>query len=193
MDVSGFRNVCFHSPYDLFTACLAGRGAGRSTSCHRMRQQAKRELAGWIAWWNGENGDAEICKFIGDKGPTDRLLYFQKYLGESMLFQSYIPFPKSKGFWGGAKKPEARRDFHGKTVQYTTVSSKKIDSQVSLPFEALSNKSMDGNFPTSWRDLQIPQQLWNRFFLAGGHQWSCLTICLVLGVEFRFISVSVVV
>lgn len=54
--------------HDLFTACLAGRGAGRSTS----------EATGWGNRQNvkllGESrdemvktDDAEICKFIGDK------------------------------------------------------------------------------------------------------------------------------
>ena len=82
---------------------------------------------------------------------TDRLMYFQKYLGESMLFFQaiYIPFPKSKGFFGGAKKPEARRDFNGKngTIYHGIIKKNRFAGL--LPLKALSNKSMEGNFPTS--------------------------------------------
>lgn len=195
MDVSRFRNVCFHSPNTTFSqpAWLDVELEGVP-----LRQQDEATGKTWSCWVNRvmkwwKQMMQKSANSLGTK-ITHRLMYFQKYLGESMLFFQaiYIPFPKSKGFLGGPKNRRPGEISMEKTVQYTTVSSKKIDSQVSYLWKLYQTNR--------WREISPQVEgIWTNHnscgtvFFGGGHQWSCLTRCLVLGVEFRFISVSVVV
>ena len=167
MDVSRFRNVCFHSPNTTFSL----------PAWLDVELEGVPLVTGWGNRQNvkllGESRDemvkTEMQRSANSLGTkiTDRLLYFQKYLGESMLFPSYIPFPKSKGFfWGG---PKNRRPGEISMEKRYNIRYHQKNRFAGLPTFWSFIKQIDGGiFPHKLKGSSDPTTAVEPFFFGGG-------------------------
>lgn len=168
MDVSGFRNVCFHSPNTTFS-----QPAWLGVELERVPL-----VTGWGNRQNvnllGESRDEMVktemqrsANSLGTKvQPTDFCI-FKNTLGNLCFFKAIYPFPKVRVFGGGQKTGgPARFPWKNGTIYHGIIKKNRF---AGLPTFWSFIKQIDGwKFPHKLKGSSDPTTAVEPFFFGGG-------------------------